>query len=165
MTRNILTILILLYSFTSFGHAFHVALAKAEYNAEDKTMEVTLEVESHDLEHWLEDKGIKIGHIEMIEKNSPTWKKLSDEILANFAATTDLQKLNFSILGIEIARDGRAFIYVVAEEVKPFKTIEWTFSLLMDHDENQQNKLELIVNKKKYYAVFLNEKRKALIKL
>jgi len=93
------------------------------------------------------------------------WKQLTGEILANFSATTDLQKLNFSVLGIEVARDGRAFIYIAAEEVKPFKSIEWTFSLLMDHDDTQQNKLELIVNNKKYYAVFLNEKRKALIKL
>ena len=165
MTRNILTFLILLTSLTSFGHAFHVALAKASYNAGEKTMEVTLEIESHDLEHWLEDKGMKIGHIEMIEKNTPTWHKLTGEILVHFAAQTDSQKLQFSVLGIEVARDGRAFVYLVAENVVPFKRIDWTFSLLMDHDDTQQNKLELIVNKKKYYAVFLNEKRTATIKL
>ena len=165
MLRYLVVFILLSTPLSLFAHQFHVALAKAEYNAKEQTLEVTMEVESHDIEHWLEDKGIAVGHIEMVEKNSDKWTKITEEILKNFTVKTDGKSHTLTVVGWEIARDGRLFIYLYAENIAPFKEIEWKFSVLMDHDETQQNKLELTVNKKKYYAVFLNEKRTALIKL
>ncbi|GAA0874880.1 hypothetical protein GCM10009118_12880 [Wandonia haliotis] len=165
MVRYILILFLALGVRDISAHQFHVALAKTVYNEKDKAMEVTLEAEAHDIEHWLEDKGIKAGHLEMIERNSDLWKKMSKEILANFGATTDKQKLVFYVVGIEVVRDGRVFIYVYAERVEPFNEITWTFSLLMDHDDSQQNKLEMKWKSKKYYAVFLHTKRTATIKI
>jgi hypothetical protein len=159
---------ILVFFLTSTGlwaHAFHVGLAKAEYNAANSTMEVTLELDAHDFEHWLEDHGVQVKHIEMVAKNSETWKKIVAILFQHFKAETDGSKLKFEVLGLEALKDGRLYIYLVAEQVKPFQSITWTFSLLMDHDPGQQNKLEMIVNKKKYYAVFLQDKKTATIKL
>ena len=165
MLRYLVVFILLSTPLSLFAHQFHVALAKAEYNAKEQTLEVTMEVESHDIEHWLEDKGIAVGHIEMVEKNSDKWTKITEEILKNFTVKTDGKSHTLTVVGWEIARDGRLFIYLYEENIAPFKEIEWKISVLMDHDETQQNKLELTVNKKKYYAVFLNEKRTALIKL
>ena len=165
MLRFLVIFLLVVAPIQLFAHQFHVAIAKAEYNSVEQTLEVTMEVESHDIEHWLEDKGIVVGHIEMIEKNSEQWTKITEEILKNFSVKTDSKAQNITVVGWEIARDGRLFIYLYAENVAPFKEIEWKFSILMDHDESQQNKLELLVNNKKYYAVFLNDKRTAIIQI
>jgi hypothetical protein len=100
-----------------------------------------------------------------VAKNSETWKKIVAVLFQHFKAETDGSKLKFEVLGLEALKDGRLYIYLVAEQVKPFQSITWTFSLLMDHDPGQQNKLEIIVNKKKYYAVFLQDKKTATIKL
>jgi hypothetical protein len=163
MLRTFYLFTFLLTSSISWGHAFHVGLAKAEYNVSNKTMEVTLELESHDLEHWLEDKGLAVGHIEMVEKHSDLWNKMTTTLLNHFKANTNKQKLKFSVLGLETVKDGRVFIYLIAENVSPFTEIEWEYSLLMGHDMNQQNKLELTYNSKKYYAVFFEKKQSTKI--
>jgi hypothetical protein len=158
------TVLIsILLSSIGWSHAFHVALAKAEYNSLNSTIEVTLEIDAQDFEHWLEDHGVSVKHVELIAKNSEPWKKVNTILLNHFGATTAQGKLQFDMLGMEAMKDGRLFIYLVAEQVKPFQSIDWKFSLLMDHDPGQQNKLEMVVNKKKYYAVFLQDKKTVTI--
>jgi hypothetical protein len=165
MKTVLLTLFFTATALLGFSHSFHVALAKAEYNSVNSTMEVTIELDAADFEHWLQDKGIGIKHIEMVTKNSDSWQKINHTLFDHFKAETGQGFLKFQLLGMEAMKDGRLFIYLVAENVKPFSSVNWTFSLLMDHDPGQQNKLEMTVNKKKYYAVFLQDRKTATLKL
>jgi len=162
---RILVILFIAYCPFIYAHDFHVGLAKAAYNNEAKSIEVSLEVEAHDIEDWLNDKGLTTGHIENLSSDTALQQKVYAEILKNFGAKIDGKALSFKIVGIEVQSDDRAYIYIIAENIEPFKEIDWNFSVLMDHDENQQNKLELTVDSKKYYATFLHHQRWATIKL
>lgn len=160
-----LVLFCLFASSITFGHEFHIAIAKVNYNEKAKILEATIQVEAHDIEDWLTEKGIAVGHIEHISKRPSLQDSVYQEILKNFAAKIEGKQVDFTVIGIEVENDGRAFIYLKSSKIKLFDTIEWTFSILMDHNEKQQNKLELTVGEKKHYATFLHHERTQTMQL
>jgi hypothetical protein len=151
---------LLFSSIYGFAHSFHVGLAQVDYEEEKEMLFCTIQLESGDLYHWLEDLNLDFNLEELAKKQqkSPDWQAFAKFLGKHFSAQTNHHAIEFMLFGLDLELDGRLFIYVYAEKVKPFSHINWTFSLLMGHSMEQQNRLEFcyIRNKKKqtYFVYF-----------
>lgn len=170
MTKFIaLPFLLLLFGYQTMAHEFHVGLCFAEYEEESRMMFCTIQLESGDFEHWLEDQNQKynLNELAVKQKNSAFWKDFESFISKYFHAKTNEAKIDFELFEIEIEPDGRLFVHLVAYNVPPFSSIIWHFSLLMGHSMEQQNKLEFnylnAANQQLYFLYFFeNEFQKTI---
>ena len=144
MKYFILPFLFVLMSSMALAHEFHVGMCQVDYEEADSIMFCSIQLESGDFEHWLEDQNQKYNLNELAEnqKNSPALKDFETFVLKNFMAKTNIGKVEFELFELEIEPDGRMFVYLVAYNVHPFSSVTWQFSLLMGHSMDQQNKLE-----------------------
>ena len=67
-------------SFVSFGHEYFFGFAEMEYNAESKVYEGTLMLSTHDLEEWLQVKGIEVDELEDVVSGSKLENDISKAI-------------------------------------------------------------------------------------
>jgi len=170
MSKTILTSISLLFFWTFVSaHEFHVGLCRVDYEEADKMIFCTIQLESRDFEHWVEDQKQSFNLNELVknQKKSSFWKPFESFIFKYFGAKTNDIKVDFELFELEIEPDGRMFVYLVAYNVEPFNTINWHFSLLMGHSMEQQNKLEFkYINKEQtrnYFAYFFeNETHKTI---
>ncbi len=160
-----------LVALNSRAHSFHVGLATADYDEEKEMLFCTLQLEYNDLSHWLEDLKLTFN-LEELAKNqheSPSWQTFKQFIAKHYAAKTNHSAIDFELFGIELELDGRLFVYVYAENVKPFENITWTFSALMGHSMEQQNKLEFKYIRSgkttSYFAYFFENEPTQTIKI
>ncbi len=170
MIKTLLLHCLILSSSSLFAHAFHVGLASVDYEEEKKMMFCTLQLESSDFKHWLEDlnRDFNLESITANKQNSTEWKSFGDFILKHFAAKTNVQAVDFELFDAEIERDGRLFVYLFAVDIQPFESISWRYSLLMGHSMEQQNKMEFKyirgAKTEVYFAYFFeNESAQTLI--
>ena len=138
------------------AHSFHVGIAFVEYEASENRMYATVQLERSDFAHWMEDFSLPYTFSEIITKKNESkhWSAFESFIGKHFSAHTNQGHLSFNLFDIEEEDDGRLFLYLIAEEVEPFREIDWTFSLLMGHSTEQQNKLELKIDEENYFAYF-----------
>ena len=170
MPKKLSFLVVLFIALSSFAHSFHVGLAYADYEEEKEMLFCTLQLEFNDFEHWLEELGLGFN-LEEINKNGSTsksWGEFEQFIKKHFGATSNLAALDFQLYGVELELDGRFFVYLYAVEVKPFDNITWTFSLLMGHSMEQQNKLEFKYitreQSETHFAYFFENKFSQVIK-
>ena len=164
-----LPFLFVLMSSMALAHEYHVGICQVDYEEADSIMFCSIQLESGDFEHWLEDQNQKYNLNELAEnqKNSPAWKDFETFVLKNFMANTNIGKVEFELFELELEPDGRMFVYLVAYNVPPFSSVTWQFSLLMGHSMDQQNKLEFRYispkNEQIYFLYFFeNEHQKTI---
>lgn len=169
MIRHFCFLVVLLTSLHSNAHSFHVGLAHADYEEETQMLFCTMQIEYADLTHWLEDLSLNFNLDELTinKQKSNDWDRFELFILKHFSAKTNLTAIDFSLFDVELELDGRVFIYVYAQNVKPFDQITWTYSMLMGHSLEQQNKLEFkYITKDKsetFFAYFFEKERSKVI--
>lgn len=152
--------ILFLSSFLVSAHSFHVGLATVDYEEDEQMLFCTLQLEYGDLSHWLEDLNLNFNLEELAKnlKESPDWNAFKKFLAQHFSAKTNLSAVDFELFAMDLELDGRLFVYLYAENVQPFESITWRFSLLMGHSMEQQNKLEFryIRNDKKepHFAYF-----------
>jgi len=155
----------------SFAHSFHIGLAKVDYDEEKQTLFSTLQLESNDLEHWLESLNLTfdLQEINTKQAESSHWNNFQLFIQKHFNALCNETEIRWKLFEVEQELDGRIFVYLYAEKVKPFHTITWNFSLLMGHSMEQQNKLEFkYISKDQtetFFAYFFENERAKVIKI
>ena len=155
----------------SFGHSFHVGLAKVDYDEEKQTLFSTLQLEYNDLAHWIENLNLSFNfhEINVKQAESAHWLSFQLFIQKYFNASCNETEIIWKLFEVEQELDGRIFIYLYAEKVKPFQAISWNFSLLMGHSMEQQNKLEFkYISKDQtetFFAYFFENERAKVIKI
>lgn len=140
----VLTFIIVLLGWNLSAHEFHVGLCYSEYEEESGIIFSSIQLESRDFAHWMEDLGLDFNLEELVEEqeHSEQWDAFESFILIHFAAEANGNEIEFYLFDIELENDGRLFLNILAKDVRPFSSISWKFSLLMGHSMDQQNKLE-----------------------
>lgn len=149
------------------AHSFHVGLAFVEYEESEKRLYSTIQLEHSDFVHWMDGFSFTYALNEIITEKTEglNWFHFEGFVQNYFKATTGQGELTFKLFDVEEEKNGRLFLYLYAEEVEPFDEIKWTFSLLMDHSMEQQNKMELKYNAQNYFAYFFENEPTQTIKL
>jgi len=138
------------------AHSFHLGFAFVEYEESEKRLYCTIQIENSDLTHWLEGYSLPYTLTDIISEKyeGQHWFNFENFIGKYFKATTNQGALSFNLFEVELEKDGRVFLYLYAQHVEPFDFIEWTFSILMGHSMEQQNKMEMKYNAQNFFAYF-----------
>lgn len=152
--------------FSANAHEYYFAFGEVEYNESTKKLEVTLEMNAHDVEFDMKKSGTKLnGHIEE-QTNNPNFKTQLEIYLAQgFKITNDDLTLTLKLIGFDVMPNGLIYAYMESQPVELDKRLLFTFDLLMDSFPDQQNKITFIRNKQKQTAVFLLSKPTEMITL
>lgn len=165
MKKASLLIVSMLFAMTSFSHEYYFSFAEMEYNSENKTLELTLIVSTHDVEHWLQSKGVKLKELEDHTEDSNIQKEFETKLLSGYSISYDTDKIPFKLIGYEVLESGLTHFYFQSEKVEFKNQFTIKFDLLMDDFPEQQNKLTFIYKGKKQTFPFLQTTREQTIKL
>jgi hypothetical protein len=147
------------FGFQLHAHNYYFGFAEMQYNATNQTLEATLVLSAHDLEDVLKSKKIIARELEFLEKDSLIIANLEIFVNSEFIVSTGSTRARFSLLGFEVLKNGLVQIYLLSDPLILGKSIDVSFSILMNEFPEQQNKLTFINNKQKRTAVFLPHKR------
>lgn len=161
LTMRLLFIVLILSTvgFQLHAHNYYFGFAEMQYNATTQTLETTLVLSAHDLEDVLKSKKIIARELEFLEKDSLTIATLENFVNSEFIVSSGAIRAHFSLLGFEVIKNGLVQIYLLSSPLVLGKSIDISFSILMNEFPEQQNKLTFIHNKQKRTAVFLPHKR------
>nr|WP_294861325.1 DUF6702 family protein [uncultured Fluviicola sp.] len=152
--------------FSANAHEYYFAFGEVEYNESTRKLEVTLEVNAHDLEFDMKKSGTKLsGHIEEQTRNPDFKTQLEIYLTKGFKITNEDLTLSLSLVGFDVLPNGLLYAYLESQPVELDKRLFFTFDLLMDSFPDQQNKITFIRNKQKQTAVFLLSKPTEMITL
>jgi hypothetical protein len=145
--------------FSANAHEYYFAFGEVEYNESTRKLEITLEVNAHDLEFDMKKSGIDlVGHIEEQTQNSNFKKQLELHLTQGFKITNEDLGLSLTLVGFDILPNGLLYAYLESQPITLDKRLTFTFNLLMESFPSQQNKVTFIRNKQKQTAVFLPSK-------
>lgn len=152
-------------SFISLAHEYYFAFAEAQYNNSSKKIELSLSVSTHDIEHWLQDKGVKVKELEDHYKDSSIQKEFSNELLKGISFSINSLNIEFKIIGYQVNKNGLTDFFFESNEVELSNLITVRFDLLMDKYKEQQNKLTFIYQLKKHTYPFTQINKEQVIQL
>ncbi|MBI1836862.1 MAG: hypothetical protein HYR91_06310 [Flavobacteriia bacterium] len=163
---KLLCSILLLFSLNQgFAHEYYFAFAEAQFNHTTQKIELSVTVSTHDIEHWLQDNGIKIKELENHYEDSLIVNEISTQLLHGIHFSILEKNINFKIIGFQVNKNGLTDFFFISEEVKVNNEIKVTFDLLMDKYKGQQNKLTFIYNSRKMTFPFLPTQREQIIHL
>ncbi len=151
------------FSHYSYSHDYYFAFAEMEYNSVNKKFELSLVVSTHDIEHWLKDKGVPIKELEDHLKDSTLQSQIGSTLLDGYSVKMNNSIISFKIVGFEVKNDGLTEFYFSSSTVDIQSPILVSFDLLMDIYEQQQNKLTFIYKATKHTYPFLYTNREQTI--
>ncbi len=147
----------------SFSHDYYFAFAEMEYNTTNKKFELSLIVSTHDIEHWLKDKGVAVKELEDHLKDSTLQNLIGNTLLDGYSVKMNNSIIDFKLIGFEVKKDGLTEFYFSSSAVEIHPPLIVSFDLLMDIYSQQQNKLTFIYNAKKQTFPFLYTNREQTI--
>lgn len=149
----------------SFSHDYYFAFAEMELNKKSNKLEVTLIINNHDVEHWLENTDFGLLDTEKNTLNDSLKVILSNQLLSGFSIQNSNIYLKLDFKGILVKKDGNIEFYFESETITNTDQVNVTFDLLMNEYEQQQNKLIYIKDLNKETFEFLPSKTSYLVKL
>lgn len=152
--------------FSAGAHEYYFAFGEVEYNESSRKLEITLEVNAHDLEFDMNQSGtVLAGHIEEQAQNPAFKKQLEIYLTKGFKITNDDLTLSLTLVGFDVLPNGLLYAYMESAPIELDKRLFFCFNLLMESFPNQQNKITFIRNTQKQTAVFLLSKPTEMIPL
>ena len=160
--RSILLLLVIpLLSFSA--HKYYLSLTQIEYNQENKSLEIIINVFMDDIELALnKDYDINLQLTTDLElKNSDEFfrKYLKDKLHFKLQDNT----LEFKYLGKEYEGD-LVYFYLEIPNIETPQPLEVHNEILLQHFEEQQNVVKLKVGKKRKSKILNQKNDKALLK-
>ncbi len=152
--------------FSASAHEYYFAFGEVEYNESSKKLEISLEVNTHDLEFDMKKSGIVLDkHIEDQVKDAVFKKQLEVYLNQGFKITNGDLALSLTLIGFDVSPNGLLYAYMESAPIELEPQLTFCFKLLMESFPNQQNKITFIRNKEKQTAVFLPAKPTEVITL
>lgn len=157
--KTILFLLVLTFQFPIFAHEHFFSFAEMEYNSTTSKFETSIIATTHDIEHFLIEKGYKIKELEDYYSNDSVKEIIENELLKGFKVSIGNKKINFKLKGYEVKNTGETYFYFESDKVDKIADLHVVFDLLMEHDKRQQNKLTYIFQNKKTAYSFTTSKK------
>lgn len=149
--KYLLVLLLPLLSSFSFPHDLHISKGIVAYNSEAQTLEISLNLFLDDLELGIEEEA---GHANLklcTPKEIPEGETyMADYFKNHFQLLVDGELADFKFVSKEPTADYQAaWCYLVVEQVESFSSLTIKNTLLIELFDDQQNIVELKVNKKR----------------
>lgn len=164
MKHIYITLLLIIFSFQYRAHSYFFSFAEMELNSISNKLEVTVIINSHDLEHWIDNSNFDFIDIEKASITDSVVLYLTNNIKNGFQLFEKNKLLNLNLIGFASNNDGNIEFYFETEKLGLDTTeIMVKFDLLMNLYKEQQNKLIFIKEELKLTYVFINNNTIQLI--
>ncbi len=164
--RFLLALVLLLSSIhISLAHEYYFAFAEAQYNHTTKRIELSLSVSTHDIEHYLQDKGVKVKELEDFQSDTLMQKEFSIELLKGISFSINSSVIGYKLIGYQVNKNGLTDFFFQSEVIELSNEIKVRFDLLMNQYKEQQNKMTFIYNLKKHTYPFTQINKEQIIHL
>lgn len=161
--RNLLSILLVLFSFSSMAHQYYFGFAEVEYNAVSKKIEASLQLTGHDFEDAiLKEKGVQLKLENLTDKDKQSITVYLNE---QFKFSNSEESSYFHLVGVEIDLKGIVSFYLESDPIDLFESAKCEFKILMNVFPSQQNKMTFIYKNRKSTYAFLPTETKRIIDL
>lgn len=140
--------------FMSF-HEYFLGFAEMQYNDDSKKLEVSIAITGHDLEQYLDEKGINVPKLEECINQPVHLAKIEKEIQNGFQVKDGTDNLLLDLVGMEVNNRDQAIFYLTSREIEKPTKLTVRFDLLMNYFIKQQNKLTVFKDGKKEFYAFL----------
>lgn len=162
MKSKILLLFILpFFSFTA--HKYYLSLTEIEYNKENKSLQIIINVFMDDIESALnKDYNINLQLTSSSElKNSDSYfiKYLKEKL--KFSINND--SLDFNYIGKEYEGD-LVFFYLEIENITTPSPLSISNTILVEHFPEQQNVVKMKIDKERKSKILNKKNDKALLK-
>jgi hypothetical protein len=150
-------LLISIFLAKSETHPIHLTKSSLEFNAEAKTLQISIHIFLDDLELALETKGAASNLQLCTPKEHPKGEQyLISYLREQFHVQVDEMPMAFKFIGKEISEDFLAtWCYLEVEGVETFKSLKVTNKILMEIYDDQRNIVQVKgPNQKKVYFMF-----------
>ena len=141
-------------------HPIYMSVTEIEYNAKDKTLEISCKIFTDDFEKTL--RKSYTGYIDLINpKDKPAMNKLvSEYVQKHLHLKVDGRLINIEFIGYEQQEEGIISYYQV-NNVPSVKRIDVTDNILYEYKEQQISLLHVIVNGNRKSTRLVNPEEKA----
>ena len=147
-------------------HDFHVSQALINYNADNRSFEISLHIFIDDLEIALLERGIEKLFIATDRENKNADDHIFGYLHDRFRIISDKDTVNFSFLGKETSHDLMAvWCYLEAVEIPSPREITIYNTILTEIYSDQKNLITLTCPGVERYILFDKKKESSLIKI
>ncbi len=165
MKRILLFVTFVLITMISYSHEYYFSFAEMEYNTSQKRFELTLIVSTHDIEHWLQNKGLKIKELEDYTSDTIIQKEFGTSLLNGFSVSMNNTNIVFQMTDYDVKANGLTEFYFISTTTEIISPLLVRYDLLMDQFPEQQNKLTFLYKTQKNSYAFLPTSKEQVIKL
>lgn len=152
-TLYILSLSIVCLSFVApgaFAHKYHTSVTRLEYNAEDHSVEITIQTFTDDIEAILTKRA---GKPVRLDANKDSGRLVLDYLRDAFELRMDGAKLELQWVGLEM-KGGTTWLYVLTKLPGSLSKASLRNALLFDLFEDQVNIVNVLDSGKKRSLVF-----------
>jgi hypothetical protein len=133
-----------------FAHKYHTSVTRLEYNAEDSSVEITIQTFTDDLEAILSKRT---GKTVRLDAGKDSGRLVLDYLQSAFELRMGDAKLELQWVGLE-AKGGTAWLYVLTKLPGGLSKASLRNALLFDLFEDQVNIVNVLNNDMKSTLVF-----------
>lgn len=128
-------------------HPFFMSVTEAEYNAKEKSIEISVKLFNDDLEAVLKkSSGQKVDIVQGDKASNE--KHLRQYFGQHFKLSSNKNIISYSILGYEKENDV-IYVFLEAKNVPSIRELQIDTDLLYDHDKGQINLIHFRQNGKR----------------
>ncbi|MCE2496774.1 MAG: hypothetical protein J4F31_09410 [Flavobacteriales bacterium] len=129
----------LIITFNVLAHALNLSVTEAKYDRDAHTLECSVRIFTHDLEHALNEAGHENLNLGREDESPQADSLIGHLVLSSYTLVTDKGKRRLVYIGREFDEDG-TLVHFRGEAITPrFKWIETTTSLLVHTFPDQRN--------------------------
>lgn len=143
-----------LISLTGFAHGYHVSIAQVDYNAETKSLEISLKLITEDIEFVIEGQGaerLNLGEENELVKAD---EYIKEYILKNFLLSVNDHPTSMEYLGKEV-EDGSTWCYIEIKNVgEAISSVGIKNTIFIEAFHNEANRVNLNIKGKQNSFVF-----------
>lgn len=148
-----------------FSHEYYFGYAQVEYNNFSQKFEITLTLDSEDLEKSLVNAGVNISDIENLAQDSILVSKTETYCNNHLVFSTKDQTTHLKIIGIKVFLNGSINIYLESNAITLNNTLKIKFDVLMDEFSQQLNEADFIHKGKIQTLPFTADRRTQTIEI
>lgn len=164
MLKRVLIISLLAF-LTMSMHKYYFSFGELQYDDTKKRFEISITTTGHDLENYLKHKNVSIPKLEECVDNQLHLKKIESVLQEGFKLTVNSseeksneENILLELVGMDVDTKDQAIFYMVSRKIEKPKSFSVNYSLLMDHFDEQQNKLTIYTDAGQEFLTFLKHK-------
>lgn len=123
----------------TMAHEYYISICDIEYNAEEKSLEIAIQLTTHDLEH-----ATDLQHLGTKLEPANADSVIMEYLLETFSVQHDDKMYELIWIGKEVKLEDM-WVYLEVRNIEPFTTLDVTNLILCREFEEQQNRINVKV--------------------